>query len=170
MGDIAIGGMKAEFDLGFGVGDIDSMIRAALAADRAERAAERRADALYIDRLSAQGTTDASGDLTIAPVNWTAPLGKMLNYHRIVVDYAGSNPASPVSTNVSIRAYYASSPTALGDEFLLGSSVPSVYEWSNDRVAPVARTGETVAIVIKGGPASTLFTFSAQVTVTPEKR
>ncbi len=160
-----LAGASIKADIGFGVGDLEQILRDVLAAQAdADRAAAK--DVLYLDQLTAEGTTSATGTLTIIP-NWQAPQGSRINIHRLTIDYAGSNPAAP-QTTTGIKIYRQAIAQAPGNIHTIGSSLPAVFEYSNERVALVIRSNDSPAIVLTGAPDSTLITVSADVSVTRE--
>ena len=171
MGEVAVGGLHASLDMGFGLGDLDSMIRAALAADRDIRDAEKRAKIPRITKLSMQGETDSSGDVTISSQGITAPVGYRLNLHRIVIDYVGSDTTATKACQVRcFMSAYSNSTTSQTEQFMLGAALPTVGEWSNPQVAPIALPNEMVTVQIIGGPASTQINVGTQFTLTADLR
>lgn len=171
MGDLAIGGMKASLDMGFGLGDIDSLIRSIMDEDRINRQKYLMSRTPIIYKVGVQGKTDSSGDVTISSQTMTAPVGYRLNLHRIVIDYVGSNTTSTVTCQVRcFVSAYSASTNSQTEQFMLGNALPTVGEWSNPQVAPILLPTETATIQIIGGPASTQINVGCQYTLTKDER
>jgi len=164
-GDVALGQAHISAGIGFGIGDIESVLRRISAENRAERQRLELEKVPQLFRPTASGTTDTNGNLTLNGL-WQIPSGYRLYLHRVLVDYPGSNLTSPHTCQVRLFISGASNPTLdPTTQVALSSALPTVFEWSNPQVAPAGMSNESVSISIAGGPVSTPIVVSAQFTL-----
>lgn len=121
-----------------------------------------------ISRSADPFTTDATGGTLGLPRGgggaYKVPIGYDAYLTRCVVDFEGSNAASPVSCDVRILADQ-NTPAATR---AINNTLPSVYEASKSH-APMFRGGQEVVVSIQGGPATTKMYCTVQVILTPRK-
>lgn len=94
-------------------------------------------------------TLNASGDGN--GLVYSVPTGFHGFLHRITLDYPGSNASTPQSCDVRIMGDDFNTPTSFRE---IINQLPNVYSCGNRFECPYFGPGETIHVVIVGGPAS----------------